>query len=210
MGSLNSGVDKCFLSPGQTFALRWKFTRRKRKVCYLPLVRLEKELFLKWIFFQGLMESPCLLEFFPQSSSNQIIVHFFLSQEIKWIICLSYRCFYSCLFSGILNFLILGRPLMREGLSRRTFPVFLFVCVCVCMHIQYLSTDSWKQKKIGLLNFPFDLCLPVCPLLLWLKFWLTRKILYSWVIDKWLSRDIDAFSFTGMPRFPVQDQVPSY
>ena len=70
--------------------------------------------------------SPVFLQ--PNQSS------FFLSQEIKWIICLSYHCFYSCLFSGILNFLILGRPLMREGLSRRTFPVFLFVCVCLYAH----------------------------------------------------------------------------
>ena len=150
MGSLNSGADKCFLSAGQTFALRWKLTRRKRKVCYLPLVRLMKELFLKWIFFKGLMESPCLLEFFSQSSSNQIIVHFFLSQEIKWIICLSYRCFYSCLFSGILNFLILGRPLMRERLSRRTFPVFLFVCVCVFVcTINILVLILENRKKLG-------------------------------------------------------------
>ena len=100
------------------------------------------------------------------------------------------------------------RRVIKEDFSS----VSLCVCVwvCVCMHIQYLSTDSWKQKKIGLLNFPFDLCLSICPLLLWLKFWLTRKILYFWIIDKWLSRDIDAFSFTGMPRSPVQDQVPSY
>ena len=98
------------------------------------------------------------------------------------------------------------RKVIKEDFSS----VSLCVCVCVCMHNQYLSTDSWKQKKVGLLNFPFDLCLPVCPLLLWLKFWLTRKILYSWIIDKWLSRDIAAFSFTGLPRSPVQDQVSSY
>lgn len=75
--------------------------------------------------------SPVFLQ--PNHSS------FFLSQEIKWIICLSYHSFYSCLFSGILNFLILGRPLMREGLSRRTFPVFLFVCVCVCLYAHSIS-----------------------------------------------------------------------
>ena len=150
MGSLNSGADKCFLSPGQTFASRWKFTRRKRKVCYLPLVRLEKELFLKWIFFQELIEPPCLLEFFSPVFLQPNHSSFFLSQEIKWIICLSYHCFYSCLFSGILNFLILGRPLMREGLSRRTFPVFLFVCVCVFVcTINILVLILENRKKLG-------------------------------------------------------------
>lgn len=150
MGSLNSGVDKCFLSPGQTFALRWKFTRRKRKVCYLPLVRLEKELFLKWIFFQELIESPCLLEFFPQSSSNQIIVHFFFSRnKIDYLFKLSLLLFLFVLRNSQLSHFrktFDERRVIKEDFSS------VSLCVCVCVFVctlNILVLILENRKKLG-------------------------------------------------------------
>lgn len=121
----------------------------------------------------------------------------------KWIqFIISYP--YSSL--RILNFLPLDELWLDKGFQRGIFPVF--VSVCVCTHL-CLSTHPWKQGKIGLLNTSFDLCLPIFPMLQWLAFWLTRKILYSWIFDKWLSRATDAVSFTGMLSSPVQEEVPS-
>lgn len=46
----------------------------------------------------------------------------------------------------------------------------------VCAHIPpCLGTYLWELKEIDLLNFSFDLSLPVTPLLRWLRLWLTTK-----------------------------------
>ena len=63
------------------------------------------------------------------------------------------------------------------------------ICVCVWSINPYLSAHAWQLEEIDL-NFSFDLCLPLTSLLWWLRIWYTSKNLYSWIIDKWLSRDV--------------------
>ena len=59
----------------------------------------------------------------------------------------------------------------------KDFQGVFFQFLYVCAHIHpCLGTYLWKLKETDLLTFSFDLCLPVTPLLWWLRLWLTSKI----------------------------------
>lgn len=109
------------------------------------------ESLMHWIFIQGLVESPCLLEFLIPMESK-----LFSLKSRSSVFSLIHICPKGLSTSYLwMNFDLTRFP-------KRNFPSF--VSVCVCTH-PCLSTHPGKQGNIGLLNTSFDLCLPIFPLL---------------------------------------------
>ena len=78
------------------FYIEVKVHKKEEKILLSSFSEIRERIISEMNIISGTDGIPISFGIFPQSSSKQIIVHFFLSKEIKWIICLSYNYFYSC------------------------------------------------------------------------------------------------------------------
>lgn len=153
-----------FCLPDQlSFCSDLKVLRKEEENPALSFSEIGAELSLQWMFIWGLVGSRCLLALlFPTLFSCVEL------GEKKWAVWLNSICSHACLppepHLPHLWMTFDDTKDSKVNISRICVCVHTYARACTHTHL-YLSIHPGKLEEIDLLNFPFDLCLPVAPLL---------------------------------------------